>query len=288
MGGYEVGGRTIFVDGRYETIGGRPQQILGYKNLDELTAMIDTVTYKKRKSEVASLPPKTYEIRFVTLTARSKKAYNDAVRDIKVQIGDHNITLEMAITKAVKLRQITGGAVKDDEGNVVHVGTEKLDEVMAAMEQVGRAQVLVWCQFRHEAAMLHEAMLAKGIKAEIYQGGVKSAVRDVMVQNFESGHLQVLIMQNDAGYRAVTLNATEYAFIYSNPEKLDIRTQLEDRSNRIGGKNVTYIDFVVPGSIDEVLIDSNKFKGTVANYVMWGEGENKTYNVRSRVLRVLK
>ncbi len=289
MGGYEVGGTFVEVDGKVERVGGKPVQILGYRHLDELTAMIDSVSYKKRKSEVMSLPPKTYEVRYVNLTDKSKKIYNEAVSELEIQIEDSNISLELAITKAIKLRQITGGAVKDDGGTAIPVGHEKLDDVMATLKQVGKAKVLIWCQFRHEIDRLWWAIKEAGYKVGCYHGGVDRRDRDAMITNFEKGDLQVMILQNDAGYRAITLIAAEYAFIYSNPEKLDVRVQLEDRCHREGLKhNVTYVDFIVPGSMDEIIIDSTKFKGTVADYVMWGEGENKTYNVRSRVLRRLK
>jgi hypothetical protein len=275
MGGFEVRGR--------------PVQILGYRNLDELAAMIDSVAYKKTKDDVIGLPDKTYEKWPVVLKDRAKKAYNDIISNLTTELDNNLITADMVITKAIKLRQITGGSVIDDTGSVLSVGTEKLDALLAAARQAGSAQFLVWCAFRHEVTAVYNALGEAGFSVEQYHGDISGAGRDAIIRIFESGMAQALILQNDAGFRAITLNAASYAFIFSNPNKLDVRIQLEDRCHRQGqSKNVTYIDFIVEGSFDEVLLDSLKAKKDVADYIMAAPGEGKTFNVRTQVLRRLK
>ncbi|RJQ44800.1 MAG: DEAD/DEAH box helicase [Gaiellales bacterium] len=273
MGGYEVRGHGT--------------QVLGYRNLDELSAMIDSVSYKKRKSEV-DLPPKTYLVKDVVLSEKTKKVYNNIVLDIRTELDNGVITADQAMTKAVKLRQVTGGSVFDDEHNAVKVGSEKINECMHMLRQIGNASVLIWCQFRPDIARLGEAIQAAGYTVAEYHGDVKPSDRDMMKDQFNNKEIQVLIIQNDSGYRAITLNAAEWVFIFSNPERLLVRTQLEDRPHRIGqSKNVTYVDFIVRGSYDEVIKESHAFKKDVADYVMWKEGETKNQYVKRRVLRLL-
>lgn len=250
--------------------GYKNKQIIAYQNLDELTAMVNSISYKARKDECLDLPPKTYEVRVIELSERTKRVYNELVHTIGVWADEHPITAEMAITKAVKLRQITGGAVLDDEGNVVVLGDEKLDETLRLLEQMGRAKCLIWCEFTHEIDRLCKTIADAGYKVERYDGTINSSVkRDQIVQRFETGDTQVLVLQNEAGYRTLTLNQAEYVIIYSNSEKLKVRTQLEDRCHRIGqGKNVTYFDLIVRGSVDEVVLGSIAAKENLAAFVM--------------------
>ncbi len=274
MGGYEVKGHGT--------------QVLGYQHLDELSAMIDSISYKKRKSEV-DLPPKTYVTREVTLSEKTKKAYNSIVLDIQTELDNGTITADQAMIKAIKLRQITGGTVLNDEGVPVRVGSEKINEVMAMLKQVGNSRVAVWCQFREDIFRLHAAIEKEGYTVADYYGDVKPTDRDDIVRRFEAGGIQIVLMQNDSGFRAITMNAAEWVFIFSNPERLLVRTQLEDRHHREGQtKNVTYVDFVVPGSMDEVVRESHAFKKDVADYVMWKKGETKDQSVKRRILRLIK
>ena len=275
MGGYEVRGR--------------PVQVLGYRNLDELSAMINSVSYKARQEDVEDLPDRVYLTKEVTLNPKTKKAYNAAIKEVYVALDESGITTEQAMTKCVKLRQITGGSVINDDGSVTVVGREKIDEVMESVKQIGDHKFLVWCQFTHEINAVSLALEKVRVSHGVYDGRANGRDRDEMVKSFEHENLQALIIQNDAGYRALTLNAASYVLIYSNPEKLDIRVQLEKRSHRIGQKkNVIYIDFIVPGSIDTAIRKSHEFKKDVADYVMgYGEESKALKSVVRRVLRPL-
>ena len=52
------------------------QQIVGYKNLDELTEKIDTFSYRVLKKDCLDLPDKVYTARYVTLTDEQFRMYS--------------------------------------------------------------------------------------------------------------------------------------------------------------------------------------------------------------------
>lgn len=275
MGGFEVRGK--------------PVQVVGYKNLDELHTMIKSVSYMAKQEEVEDLPERVYQTREIALSEKTRKAYNSVVLNFETELDAGTITIEQVITRSVKLRQITGGAVRDDIGWVRRLGTEKIDDFMAYVRQIGDKKFLVWCEFTHEVEALTQALSDAGVASGRYDGNTNGRDRDFMERAFEHGDLQALVIQNQTGYRALTLNAAHYVFVFSNPEKLDVRVQLEKRSHRIGQtKSVVYVDFVVPGSIDEVVRGSQAFKKDVADFVMSGEGDGGAErSVRKRLLRTI-
>jgi len=58
------------------------------------------------------------------------------------------------------------------------------------------------------------------------------------------------------GY-GLTLTAARYVIYFSNTYNLEIRWQSEDRAHRIGQKDkVTYIDLMVPNSIDVMVMSA--------------------------------
>ena len=59
---------------------------------------------------------------------------------------------------------------------------------------------------------------------------------------------------------------------YSNSFDLEKRLQSEDRAHRIGQtKNVTYIDLISPGTVDEKIVKSLRDKINIATQVMGEE-----------------
>jgi SNF2 family DNA or RNA helicase len=70
------------------------------------------------------------------------------------------------------------------------------------------------------------------------------------------------------GY-GLTLTAASTVIYYSNSYDLELRVQSEDRAHRIGQTNkVTYVDLIVPGTIDEKIVKSLRAKINVADEIL--------------------
>ena len=73
------------------------------------------------------------------------------------------------------------------------------------------------------------------------------------------------------GY-GITLTKAQTVIYFSNSFDLAVRMQSEDRAHRIGQvKNVTYIDFIAEGTIDEKIVKALRNKMDIASEVL---GEN--------------
>ena len=89
------------------------QQVLGYKNLDELTEKIDRFSYRVLKKDCLDLPDKTYTVRHVTLTAEQVKMYNDIQRQAILLLDNGELVSAPAvITQLLRLQQIMSGHLK--------------------------------------------------------------------------------------------------------------------------------------------------------------------------------
>ena len=74
---------------------------------------------------------------------------------------------------------------------------------------------------------------------------------------------------HDPGGFGITLTEASTVVYYSNSYDLEIRLQSEDRAHRIGQQNkVTYIDIVVPRTIDEKILKALKNKINIAEKVL--------------------
>ena len=67
----------------------------------------------------------------------------------------------------------------------------------------------------------------------------------------------------------MTLTAAHTMVYYSNSFDLEKRLQSEDRAHRIGQtKNVTYIDLIAVGTVDEKIVKALRDKIDIATQVM--------------------
>ena len=91
-----------------------------------------------------------------------------------------------------------------------------------------------------------------------------------MQKNFQEDQTtRFFIGQPRTGGFGLTLTAASTVIYYSNSYDLEIRLQSEDRAHRIGQKNnVTYIDLVSPGTIDEKIINALRDKIDIAGQVL--------------------
>lgn len=269
--------------GHYAITGGYKQrEIYGYTNQDELAAIVSAHSIVKTKDECLDLPPRMYQIREITLSKKSWKAYDAVVNDSMIEFeqtikSGSTVTVDMVTKKIIKLRQLTGGwllADADENKNkeVVTVGDEKLTDLMGLMEECRSIKVIIWCQFVHEIHAIYDAMGKAGFIPIKYYGKMTTAERMQAENDFERGGANVAIIQNDTGSMGLTLNAASISYIYSNPSYPLPRVQLEDRNYRDGQtKSVTIIDALVMGTVDEAqyhsLMDRKTFNSQISDAI---------------------
>lgn len=248
---------------------GEYNQVVGTKNEKELAFLMSSVSFRVTKDECMDLPAKVYETREIAMSSEAKKIYLSILTEIKTYIishkdGNKTITANAVITKTTKLQQITGGAVKSDDGTPTIIDSNKMQEALNVIEE-SQHPVIVWCQFRHEITRLLEFLSNRLPDYEIYslQGSMNESTRGAMIEGFEKGgtNKKIIVVQNDTGSEGITLNAAGCVIFYSNSNKFRIRLQAEDRCHRAGQtKSVTYVDLVCPGTIDVSIIANLKKK----------------------------
>jgi SNF2 family DNA or RNA helicase len=252
----------------YAITGGYKQrEIYGYCNQDELANIVAQHSIIKTKDECLDLPPRIYQIREITLTKQSKKAYDAMVNNLtseceQILNSGVKLTVDTVTKKIMKLRQLVGGWVLGDmkenkTQDLIKIGAEKFTDLMDFMEECKAIKTIIWCQFTHEIHAIYEAMQSAGFHPVKYHGAMKTKERIDAENEFERGGANVAIIQNDTGAMGLTLNAASISYIYSNPSYPLPRIQLEERNYRDGQtKSTTIIDALVMGTVDEALYHS--------------------------------
>lgn len=256
------------------------RQIIGfYKDrLREMKQKVADTAYIAKKSEELDLPPVTDLIVKVELTTELPY-YLEMGREMLVELpsGKHSLSPN-TLTKILRLRQITGGVVgyKDVvDGKEVTVtediGHSKLDKLMSKVVPIAEAgeKQVIFAHFRRDVARIVDACRKEfGDDVPIYSitGDTKNKSRILQRKAFQSGEGAAIFV---AQMRTVSLAINEfvvasYGHFYSYSQLRDDFIQARDRLDRSGQtKPVTFYHYIVPKSIDEVIIHSHLEKGNL-------------------------
>ena len=250
-------------------------QILGFRNLEELTESIQPFSYRVTKDECLDLPDKNYIKRSIELTPEQKKMYNQMKKTAVALLDDMDmVTANAVITQLLRLHQISCGFVNTDDGNLVRFKNNRMSELLSILEEVD-GKVIIWANYRHDI-MAIEMELARAYGSSsvaTYFGDTDGEARQDIVERFQTSEdLKFFVGQPRTGGYGLTLTAAKTVIYYSNSYDLEVRLQSEDRAHRIGQtSSVTYIDIVAEKTVDEKIVTALRKKINIATQVL---GEN--------------
>lgn len=253
---------------RYCIMGGfENRQIIGYNNTEELMELVAENTFQATKADSLDLPDKIYQIREIEPTSEQKKLFASIKKKLIPEINGDRVKIDNVLEKLLRLQQITAGFYTDDEGELKELSNApKIKELISMIGEIS-GQVIVWCVYRREIEMVVEA-LSKIDKVVEFHGGVNEEDRNKNVRDFQAGKAKFFVANAASAGMGITLTAATTSIYMSNSFSYIDRAQSEDRNHRIGQENhVVYINMVVKGSVDELVISALGSKQDLADYV---------------------
>lgn len=252
------------------------EKIISYKNLDYLSSLLDKFSYRVTKKECLDLPEKIYMTRDVELTPEQEKVYRE-MYDYQfslLQQGDEfqEMSAQVILTKLLRLHQVLCGTFTSDDGTITRLPNNRVEALREVLDEAS-GKVIIWATYLADIEDISE-MLKKEYGEDsfvTYYGATSSEDRTKAINLFqdESSPVRFFLGNVQTAGRGITLTAASTVVYYSNNFSLELRQQSEDRAHRLGQKNnVTYIDLVVRGSLDEKIIKSLIEKRNIANEIL--------------------
>jgi SNF2 family DNA or RNA helicase len=248
------------------------KQIVGYRRLDELKEKLDRFSFRVKKEDCLDLPDKLYVKREVDLTDEQLKAYSDMKGIAMALIDGGMVSTVNALTQLMRLHQIVCGHVKLDDGTIKELPSNRIKELMAVVEETD-GKMIIWANYRHDIEAIKIALAKEyGMNSvATYFGDTESEERQAIVNRFQdpNDELRFFVGNPSTGGYGLTLTAASTMVYFSNSFDLEKRLQSEDRAHRIGQtKNVTYIDLIAPGTVDEKIVKALREKIDIATQVL--------------------
>lgn len=251
------------------------KQIVGYRRLDELKEKLDRFAFRVKKEECLDLPDKLYVKREVDLTPEQQKAYNEMRTLALAQVSGGLVSTVNALTQLMRMHQIVCGHVKLDDGTVVELPNKRLDELLSVVEETD-GKLIIWANYRHDIEAIKLALSKEyGMNSVgMYYGDTDMDERKRVLEEFQNpdSGMRFFVGNPSTGGYGLTLTAASTMVYYSNSFDLEKRLQSEDRAHRIGQtKNVTYIDLIAVGTVDEKIVKALRAKIDIATQVLGEE-----------------
>lgn len=265
-------------------------QVIGYRNLAELTEKAHAVAYRVTKKQALDLPEEIDQRLYCELEPEARKAYDQLKRDAIAEIeGLPAVTAQHIIVRMLRLSQICGGYIKTDvdgyeddpkAGKLVKISSAKqrlfqetLDEIL---ETPGK-KVVVFARFTAEVREICEHCREKYGKnaVRLIDGSVPAAERGPAVEAFQKNpEVRIFVAQIQTAGLGITLTTADTAIFFSADYSYANYEQAKARIHRIGQRHVTnYIHLIVRGSVDEEVLAALQHKKDVASVVVdrWRE-----------------
>lgn len=257
------------------------EKLIAYSNLDELKRVLAPHTFRVTKDECLDLPDKVYQTWRVTLSPTQRSLYEQMSEDLLIEFENGGkITAPMAMTKLLRLRQITGGflqvspeqvATNQKPWNPIDITNPKVEAIVEIVGDV-QGKIIIWCSFQAEVEMVSTEI--KSVFGEesvvLYYGPTEKKARKKALDDFENmdSPVRFLVGTQASGGVGLTMVAASTVIYFSNEYSLEKRLQSEDRAHRIGqSKSVTYIDIEAEKTIDAEIIAALQSKRNLADFM---------------------
>ena len=231
------------------------------------------------KSECLDLPEKLYTKRTVAMTMEQMKAYTEMKKAAMTFLENEKMmSAATVLTQLIRLHQITCGHVKTDDGYVMPIKNNRIQELLNILEETN-GKVIIWAVYRHDIQAIEKAIGDIYGKESVasYYGDTKDIDRQHIVDRFQDSDssLRFFVGNPKTGGYGLTLTASHTVIYYSNDYSLEVRMQSEDRAHRISQiSKVTYVDLIAEGTVDERIVKALNNKIDLASQVM-GEDPKK-------------
>lgn len=255
---------------RYAVMGGYGgYEVKGYQNLDDLTKRFERIAFQSDAD--MGLPEPIHIVRRVGLDRKTMQVYQQMYHTFTADVQTGKVTAANALSKLLRLQQITSGYLPVESGRVEQIGTEKRDELADIFEDLDiHEPVVVFARFRHDLDQIRIATEASGRTYAELSGRAND------LREWQDGKKDVIGVQIQAGGVGISLARARYCIYYSLGYSLGDYEQSLARVQRPGQKNqAIYIHLIAENTVDERVYNAlSRRKEVIADILEMERGKS--------------
>jgi len=200
---------------------------------------------------------------FITFIEREK--------DIGTPIA---VVANLAVTKALRMMQITSGFVKGEDGGEYPVRVNPRMDALRDLVETGsvESKIIIWAKFKQNHKDIAYMLDGLGVGYTLLNGSLDAKQKEESMRAFrEDDSVRVIVANQQAAGIGVNLVEANTSIYYSYDFSLENDMQSEARNYRGGSDmhaKVTRIDLVAENTIDELVIQALSTKQKLADRIL--------------------
>ena len=251
--------------------------IVGYKNIPRLKAMLQSNMIRRLKSDVLDLPPKIRYTRYVDNTPYQDRLYKSVVAGMLA--NKHNIVGSLnPLSQFLHLRQVNGSPELVDNSLKVDSNylkcNAKLVELLDLLEEIHERgeKVVVFSNWVEPLRTLYK-FVSKKYKTCCFTGTMSEEDREKHKRVFQNNPEYTVMLGTIGALGTVhTLTAAQNVIFYDEPWTPTDKEQAEDRVYRIGTTRFVNIYTILSrDTVDDRVHNIIYTKQLVSSYIVDGK-----------------
>lgn len=146
-----------------------------------------------------------------------------------------------------------------------------LDDLLAAITE-RREAALIFTSYVSMAHLLAGQLRARGMSADIVHGGIPAARRQEIVDRFQSGEGQCLILSVRAAGVGLNLTRADHVIHFDRHWNPAVEDQATDRAHRIGRRETVHVHHLIAeNTVEDHIGELLRRKRAIADRLLAGE-----------------
>lgn len=245
-------------------------EIVGYKNMDQLTSQVKDIMLRRLKTDVLDLPDKIYVDDIVDMTPKQEQLYKEVECGLKSSLANGDIDLTNPLSALIRLRQTTGYTGILSETLFESAKLDRMEEIVENCVS-NNEKVIIFSNWTQMTDVIANKL--KNYYPSVITGNTSDSDRQLEVECFQTNPLcKVIIGTIGAMGTGLTLTAATTVIFVDEPWNKALFDQAVDRAHRIGQKNnITIYSIMCKDTIDERIHNLIYKKGAMSDAIIDGK-----------------
>jgi SNF2 family DNA or RNA helicase len=199
---------------------------------EEVAYLLRDITIRHELEEVLDMPERIYRPMTLPMPDALRKQYQVMKQQALLELEGGDVSAVNAAVLSNKLLQICSGSVYDSTGEAIKLHLDKYELIRDLVAE--RDHSLVFIGWNHQVDALSDLYKKAGITFEVINGSVPQAKRGQIVEDFQQGKYQTLILHPAAAAHGLTLTRSTTTIWASPTWNLEHFIQSNHRDYRAG------------------------------------------------------
>ena len=247
-------------------------KVIGYQNLNTIKKRLQHIMIRRRKSDVhLQLPGRMDQNLFVPMTKEQREMHEEFKSGVAALVLKwkrmHFLSekdRKRLLLLLSQMRMVCDSTFILDQQSRYDT---KIDELMNILDSYlvgGNGKVVVFSGWERMTRLVAQELTQRGVRFEYLHGGIPSAKRKDLVNNFTDQPDSRVFLSTDAGSTGLNLQAASLIVNLDLPWNPAVLEQRIARIYRIGQqRNIQVINLVSADSFEEQMIARLKFKSSL-------------------------